>query len=230
MAEKKYMSSPEIMALYKKGRRDFTNIICTSNDFISLDLSGIDFSDSNMEYSGFENTNLTGANFTRCNLQWSSFAHATLRNTNFTKANLSYSIFNDAIFDKTVMKGADLSWCLLFNVNLHAADITNANIATIATHPSQITASGTVLVQEKLEKLKHKLPFDLWFVLKSSVNKNMYEAQKKQKLDISESRTYELGRVGLSGHDTPSENVYMGSKMTYGVKDNAYRNRHAYMK
>jgi len=140
MKQRKQLSPHEIIARYKKGERDFSNIDCTG-DFIGIDLSGINFKGSKLEYAGFEESNLTEANFTDCNLQWSSFRHANLTKTNFKGADLSYSILNDAIFDKTIMRKADLSWCLLFNVNLHAADITDAKIATIATHPSQLTGA-----------------------------------------------------------------------------------------
>jgi hypothetical protein len=233
MKERRRLSSYEIIDLYKKGERDFSNVECTGNDFISIDLSGINFSGSNLEYSGFEESNLTGANFTNCNLQWSSFRHSNLTKANFTGADLSYSVLNDAIFENTILRKADLSWALMFNVNLHAADITDANIATIATHPSQITETGSSIVQERLLRMKHKLPYDLWLVLKSSVNKHMYEAQKAQRLNLSEVRPYELGKVGYGSHtggDTPSEHVYLGGNLTYGLRGNTYKKNSGYTK
>jgi len=233
MKERRRLSPGEIIDMYKKGERDFSNVECTGNDFIGIDLSGINFSNSKLEYSGFEESNLTGANFTNCNLQWSSFRHSNLTKTNFTGADLSYALLNDAIVEGTILRKANLSWALMFNVNLHAADITDANIATLATHPSQITEAGSAIMQERLLRMKHKLPYDLWLVLKSSVNKHMYEAQKAQRLNLSDTQQFGVGKLGYGSHssgDTPSDHVYVGGKLTYGVRGNAYKRDNAYVR
>lgn len=166
----KRISAHEIIEEYKKGRRDFSNIICKDADFTGIDLSGADFSNSDMSFSTFKTANLTDCNFSSCILDWSTFIWAKLIRTNFTKAKIRWSVLNDATFEKTVLRNADLSWSLLFNVNFHDSDIAGADFATAAFHISQITSGGMEKARTELERLRSKLPYDLWLAIQFSLN------------------------------------------------------------
>jgi len=131
MKQRKQLSPHEIIARYKKGERDFSNIDCTG-DFIGIDLSGINFKGSKLEYAGFEESNLTEANFTDCNLQWSSFRHANLTKTNFKGADLSYSIL--------MIVGTffiTLGWVTLYR-NIKKQSFVTSGIYAYSRHPQYL--------------------------------------------------------------------------------------------
>lgn len=64
--------------------------------FSGEDLSGLDFSNANLDHAIMEECNLSKATFYETNLAGSSFANSDLRGAHFQKANLRYSHFEGA--------------------------------------------------------------------------------------------------------------------------------------
>lgn len=174
----KQMPNYDIIQKYKAGERDFRNIQCVGTDFINLDLSGVDFSGSDLGFSSFSRSNLSNTNFSNCNLVWSDFERANMTNANFSKARFNWSVLNNAIFQNTNMQKADLSWCLLFGTNRGEVDLKDALIGTTAWHESEITSKGVTLAFENLQKLKSMIPYDLWLLIKASIEKNEAKFEK----------------------------------------------------
>lgn len=199
----KGISAQDIIEEYKKGRRDFTSIVCKDADFTGMDLSGANFSDSDMSFSTFKTATLNDCNFSNCVLDWTSFIWAKLIRTDFTNAKIRWSVLNDATFEKTILRKADLSWSLLFNVNFHDSDITGADFATAAFHVSQITSGGVIKVQSELERLRSKLPYDLWLTIQFSLNTTR---DKFQQFNLpGNSANAAVGyRSGVSGYQVNS--------------------------
>lgn len=157
--KRKTMTAKQILDEYKKGRRDFSEVICTNDSFDNFDLRGIVFRKADLSYCSFYGTNLEGADFSGAQLEWTGFIRANLKKASFEKARCVWSRFNESTFEKTNMRKADLSWSLFFNTNLYGgADMTGAIVATIATDPGQITEEGMKKLAEKLGKMKNLDP------------------------------------------------------------------------
>jgi len=179
----------EIIKRYREGERDFRKIMCVGTDFVNLDLSDIDFSGSDLGFSGFQGANFTNAKFSNCNIVWSNFERANLTNANFEKAKLNWSSLNKAIFRNTRMVKTDLSWCILFDTNRGEVDLTDAITATSAWHIGEVSQLGIMLVKENLEKLKSLIPYDLWLEIKFKIE-HTSEGMKKHHVNEKSMSSY----------------------------------------
>jgi len=228
--EKKFVSVREILEKYKKGERNFSNIICKGADLSGVDLSGCNFSNSDLSFTDFSRSTLIECNFTETNLEWSDFTFADLSKSKFVRANITYSVLNDAIVDKTDFEKVDFSWSLLFNVNLHAANLKGAQTATIATDISQITEEGMMHAKEMLGRLKSSLPFGLWLALKHSIDKTDESVRTTQEVTRTIS-TYGIKREitipfpSTGEYATTTKSVYT-EKSLYGFETQYTRGLH----
>lgn len=197
---KKFIGANKIIGLYKKGRRDFSGVVCNNDGFEGIDLRGIIFTKANLGFCSFRDANLQGADFSHANLEWTDFTRANLRGANLEKVRAVWSRFNEAQFEKTNMKGADLSWSLFFNTNLYGgADLTNAMTATIATDPSQITEEGLRKLNEQLGKFQGRIERELEIRLQLIARSTKETFKKTQ--NTPENVKIEYGK----GPDTPYE-------------------------
>jgi uncharacterized protein YjbI with pentapeptide repeats len=106
-------------------------------------------------------TNVTGRDFSHTNLAGTSFAGAEARDTNFEQANLSGTILTKANFIRANLKNANLSGTFADRVVFDGADMTNAvfidAIATSSTfNDVEITGadfSNTILDRYQVTQL-----------------------------------------------------------------------------
>lgn len=168
---RKKLTSNDIIEMIKKGVKDFSRIEAHGIDFSGLNLSGLNFEESDLSYSSFRVANLTNANFRKAKLEWVNFEFANLTNTNFEEAVLCWSKFNNAFINGTNFRKADLSWTLMFNVDLSNANTEDAIMFKVATDPSQLEKEGHELAKKKIEEAKWFIPTNLWVRIKSGVEK-----------------------------------------------------------
>lgn len=220
MQNKKRMPSHEIIRRYKEGERDFSNVICQNGEFGAVVLHGIIFRNSDLSYSGFDGTDLTDADFTEAILDWSSFRLATLRRTNFTGARIHWAALNDAIVDQTIFRKADLSWSIMFNTNKGSADWTDANFMTCAFDVSEITAKGIAMHPSQLDKLKNKIPYDIWLRIKFSMQTVVHQLDVASQVNVQR-RSYSMpSNVGYNiGGKTGTYSVQAAEHTSYSPQD-----------
>lgn len=98
------------------------------------DLTGVDFSASDLSRASFNGADLTGANFTDTDLRGAVFHGAKLNGVTLTGAKLTGINARDADFTGTDLSGLSLKGVILhranfFNTSLRGTDLTGANIA-----------------------------------------------------------------------------------------------------
>ncbi len=219
--QRKQISSHEIIRRYREGEHDFSNVLCQNGDFGAINLSGIIFRNSDLSFSGFDGTDLTDADFSDTILDWSSFRLATLRKTNFTGARLQWCALNDAIVDGTIFRKADLSWSIMFNTNRNNADWDGANFVTCAFDPSEITSKGIAVHPSQLERLKDKMPFDIWLRIKFSLQ-NVTQAFNRAQTLVNVERHPYLGAQSHVGYNIESGGKYSVQPGTGYTMENKY--------
>lgn len=223
--ERKFVSVGKILEKYKKGERNFSNIVCKGANLLGVDLSGCNFSNSDLSFTDFSRSTFINCDFTETNLEWTDFTFSNLTNSKFYKANISYSVFNDAIVDKADFTEANLEWSLAFNCRLHAADLKGAKFSTIAYSISDINESGMTHVEEMLKRLKGSIPFSVWLAIRHSIDKTKGTTKAVQEVTKAVS-TYgikrESGAFKPSGEYAPSEKGLYSEKPAYGGFETQY--------
>lgn len=222
MSEKKFVSVAEILERYKKGEKNFSNIVCKGANLGGVDLNGCNFSYSDLSFTDFSRSTLIGCDFSEANLEWSDLTFANLSKSNFYRANIAYSVFNDAIVDGANFTEANLEWSLAFNCRLHAANLKGAKIFTIAYNISDISENGMAHAEEMLRRLKGSIPFSVWLAIRYSIDKTKGTVQATQEV------TRTVGTYGIKrGTDalskptkeySPSEKGLYTETTTYGFE------------
>ncbi len=97
--------SPTVVKPDSVKRQDLSNQNWYFSSFCDLNLSGKNFSQSNLERAIFQKVNLEGVNFSGADLFDANFQYANLRGADFTGANLEYANFlnadlTDALLDE----------------------------------------------------------------------------------------------------------------------------------
>ena len=62
---KEKLSARDIVAQYKEGRRDFSEIVCTSSDFTNMNLKGIVFRKANLQFCTFNGCELQNSDLVK---------------------------------------------------------------------------------------------------------------------------------------------------------------------
>lgn len=111
-----------------------------NNNFLHMDLRGVDFTGQNLSGANFEGANLEGACFIDAILVSTNFEGASLKNTDFSCANAWDANFNntnckDALFlsanlTEASFEGADLDGTSFAQANLTEANLQDTNIIT----------------------------------------------------------------------------------------------------
>jgi serine/threonine-protein kinase len=127
------LDSPNLIAAYLKGRRDFA-----LHKLNLLNLQGANLSGTNFHSSQLERVNLQGAN-----LHNSDFGRASLNRANLREANLSKAYLNNADLEAADLRGADLSYAYLQNANLRGANLCGANLTGAKISEEQLALAKT---------------------------------------------------------------------------------------
>ena len=107
-----------ILQLYEA---NWGNLLPNQKSFIGQNLSGKDFSNSNLVNENFFGSDLRNANFENSNVSGSDFSLANLKNANFKNAVIDGIKLRQTILDRTDFSNVDFS-----QVNLEYIDLTNA--------------------------------------------------------------------------------------------------------
>lgn len=163
---KERLSATEIIAQYKSGRRDFSEIECTSADFTNMDLKGIIFRKANLQFCTFNGCELQGSDFSEANLDWGGFRRANLSDAKMVKAKCRYALFDDSIFDRADVRDADFSWARMLNVNFQSADTRGTSFVMAAFTLADMSKESLGQVTFELGKHKNKIPFEMLMEIK----------------------------------------------------------------
>jgi uncharacterized protein YjbI with pentapeptide repeats len=99
-------------------KRDLSNI-----SFFPHDLSGLDFSYSNLAFSSMGHLKLRGAFFNKADLR-----NVDLSNSDLSRANLFNAKLTGSLLNETNLEGANLHYAELIDVDLSGACLVNANL------------------------------------------------------------------------------------------------------
>ena len=118
---------PEIiLQLYEA---NWGKLLPNQKSFIGQNLSGKDFSNSNLENKIFFGSDLSGANFENSVLSGSDFALTNLGNANFQNAIIDGIKLRQTILDQTNFTNVDFRKVNLMNVDLTNAILKNSNLS-----------------------------------------------------------------------------------------------------
>lgn len=88
---------------------DFSNSNIDGAVFDNVDLTSSSFADAHLTEVNFEGCDLTSVDFTRATLVECSFAESVLNGTDFSYSVINYCNFSDADLAGAVLQGADLT-------------------------------------------------------------------------------------------------------------------------
>ncbi len=118
---------PEIiLRLYEA---NWGKLLINQKSFVGQNLSGKDFSNSNLENKVFFGSDLTDANFENSILSGSDFSLANLKNANFKNAVIDGIKLRQTTLDQTNFSNVDFSKVNLMNVDLTNAILKNSNLS-----------------------------------------------------------------------------------------------------
>ena len=118
---------PEIiLRLYEA---NWGKLLTNQKSFVGQNLSGKDFSNSNLENKVFFGSDLTDANFENSILSGSDFSLANLKNANFKNAVIDGIKLRQTTLDQTIFSNVDFSKVNLMNVDLTNAILKNSNLS-----------------------------------------------------------------------------------------------------
>ena len=118
---------PEIiLRLYEA---NWGKLLTNQKSFVGQNLSGKDFSNSNLENKVFFGSDLTDANFENSILSGSDFSLANLKNANFKNAVIDGIKLRQTTLDQTIFSNVDFSKVNLMNVDLTNAVLKNSNLS-----------------------------------------------------------------------------------------------------
>jgi|TARA_B100001971_G_scaffold214366_1_gene251355 uncharacterized protein YjbI with pentapeptide repeats/lysophospholipase L1-like esterase len=118
---------PEIiLRLYEA---NWGELLTNQKSFVGQNLSGKDFSNSNLENKIFFGSDLMGANFENSILSGSDFSLANLKNANFKNAVIDGIKLRQTTLDLTNFSNVDFSKVNLANVDLTNAILKNSNLS-----------------------------------------------------------------------------------------------------
>ena len=118
---------PEIiLRLYEA---NWGKLLTNQKSFVGQNLSGKDFSNSNLENKVFFGSDLTDANFDNSILSGSDFSLANLKNANFKNAVIDGIKLRQTTLDQTNFSNVDFSKVNLMNVDLTNAVLKNSNLS-----------------------------------------------------------------------------------------------------
>ena len=118
---------PEIiLRLYEA---NWGKLLTNQKSFVGQNLSGKDFSNSNLENKVFFGSDLTDANFENSILSGSDFSLANLKNANFKNTVIDGIKLRQTTLDQTNFSNVDFSKVNLMNVDLTNAILKNSNLS-----------------------------------------------------------------------------------------------------
>jgi uncharacterized protein YjbI with pentapeptide repeats len=119
-------SPDEIKLMYEAGERDFTWFQCDGK-FYSFDLSGADFSESDLRSAVFNDAILSKAKFNNADLTGAALYKTTIRYAELRTAGLSGAILEYAIFNRSDMRGATLNGARLAHAQMSSVKFQKAS-------------------------------------------------------------------------------------------------------
>ena len=117
---------------WNKWRQENPNVIpdLSMKYWIKSDLSGVDFSRTNLKGAILLIVNLRGANLSGANLEWANLFNANLFEADLSGANLFRTNFNQAILYGANLSEASLMETIFYGTILYEADISGAWIVS----------------------------------------------------------------------------------------------------
>ncbi len=129
----KKLTSDEVKIAYAKGRRDFSMQPFAVLNLPKVDLTGANFTQSQLPKANFQGAVLSSTNFGRTNLAQAVFRNAKLDRAHFTYANL----------ENTDLRGATLTNACLTNANLRGTNLCGADLTGALVGDEQLAMART---------------------------------------------------------------------------------------
>ncbi|MCI1273815.1 MAG: pentapeptide repeat-containing protein [Clostridiaceae bacterium] len=90
-------------------QEDFNKVLSGDKNLYELRIEGANLSGKDLSGANFTNTDLEGADLSGANLTGANFTHADLEEVNLKGANLTNAIFYHADLEEADMKGANIT-------------------------------------------------------------------------------------------------------------------------
>lgn len=142
-SESIFMTGPDLMKAYKKGRRIFHYVHIEKAKLAGVNLTGASFFCATLRNADLSNsiltsTQLKGADLTGANLQGASINASDLIDTNFSEANLSEIDFTGASLARAICTNADLRSAYFGNATLASINLNGANLEHVSLSSSYL--------------------------------------------------------------------------------------------
>jgi len=131
-----------LLGAYEKGQRDFTDQELQRLVLVKAFLPAINYYQSNLSYTNFQNTDLTRADFGKAILASTVFKDANLSEAYFGYANLEGADLRGAIVAGANFKYANLKGANFCGVDLSSAFVSADQLATAKTNWRTVMPSG----------------------------------------------------------------------------------------
>ena len=130
----------ELIHIWDRTAYNFENSILKYLKFDNqeLNLSKLDFNNTNLRQINLKYANLRGAIFKNANLSRSNLSSSRLEEANLSRANLSKSYLNKANLNKANLSEADLNGADLRGAKLDGVCMKNANMSGTIIDESQV--------------------------------------------------------------------------------------------
>lgn len=126
-------TAADLLAIYGKGKRDFTNYDLSLLNLAKSDLSGANFHEANLNKVNLQGASLLNTDFGRANLN-----QASLKNAKLARAYLNHADLGGAD-----LRGADLSYAHLSHANLRGANLCGADLTGAKVSDEQLATART---------------------------------------------------------------------------------------
>jgi len=131
-----------LLAAYRQGKRDFTELDLRALSLRGFNLSGAIFHQAQMQRINLQSANLLNANLGKANLAGANLRGAQLSKAYLSYANLEGADLEGADLSQTYLNGANLQGANLQGANLQGANISDQQLATARTNRNTILPSG----------------------------------------------------------------------------------------
>ena len=167
-----HLYSHELLEQFKAGKRNFDNVFLRFVDLSNLDLSGICFTNSKLEYTKFWFSKMKNTKFVNCEIYFCGFLSADVENLVFEKCAIDMTRFDNALMKNTRAAGCSFSYCLALNTNLGEFDTQGSTLFKVLTDSKDVTSLTDEEISDALKIVGNRME-DLPIEIKVEIQKRI---------------------------------------------------------
>lgn len=230
-----HIYSHELIEQFKSGKKEFREIALHFSELDNMNLPGIVFIDSKIEYSRFWFANLKGAKFINCDIYFSGFYCANLEDVVFDDCTIDMTRFDGATVKDTRVINSRLSYCLLTNINLGELDFHGSSKFKIITDPEAITNEEILDALKIIGNRSGDLPIEIKSVIQKRIETMLKNFNKDTKVSLSpDQKTYgssvKASNLYQAMNSFADELIKYGNSEAYKSSFAPYKSRKPYGK